>query len=91
MPRLYRTDIALEADLRIFVTDIRSEADLVAFRTDDAWAATEGPLWFLTDVRGEADRVVCFVDSRWDADLTVWFTDVQPDACWQSPEKSGLL
>ena len=45
MTRLYKTDIASEADLKVFVTDIRSEADLVVYETSSSWEATESHLW----------------------------------------------
>lgn len=91
MPKLFRTDVESDADLKVFVTEIRSEADLVAFETVSAWEATEGPIWCYTDVRSDADRVVFFTDSAWNADVKVFFTDVQSDACWQDGSKSGLM
>ena len=91
MPKLYKTDIESDAELKIFVTDIRSDADIVAFETGSQWEATEGPIWCYTDIRSDADKVVYFVDGKWNADLTVFFTDVQSDACWQDQGKSGLL
>ena len=57
MPKLYRTDIESDADLKVFVTDIRSEAQLIVFETTSAWEATEGPIWCYTDIRSEADKV----------------------------------
>ena len=91
MPVLYRTDIASEADLRVFVTDIRSEADLVVFETTSNWEATEPAVWAYTDIRGEADRVVHFTGDRWDADLCIFRTDIQSDAGWNDNSKSSLL
>ena len=91
MPKLFKTDVASEADVRLYRTDIRSEADIVAFITTSQWEATEGPIWCYTDVRSDADRVVFFADSQWDAQITVFFTDVQSDACWQDGSKSDLL
>lgn len=91
MPVLYRTDIASEADLRVFVTDIRSEADLVVFETTSNWEATEPAVWAYTDIRGEADRVVHFTGDRWDADLSIYRTDIQSDAGWNDTAKSSLL
>ena len=91
MPKLFKTDIASDADLKVFVTDIRSEADLVVYETTDQWAATESMVWCYTDIRSEADRVVCFTESQWEADLTVYKTDVQLHAGWVDSGKSGLL
>ncbi len=91
MPKLFKTDIASSADLKVFVTDIRSEADLVIFETTDMWAATESPIWCYTDIQGEADKTVCFVSSQWDADLVIYKTDVQSDAGWNNNDKAGLL
>jgi len=91
MPKLFRTDIASDAEVKVFVTEIRSEADLVVYLTQSQWEATEGPIWCYTDIRSDADKLVYFADGAWDADLTVFFTDVQSDACWQDAGKSGLI
>jgi hypothetical protein len=91
VPSLFKTDIASEADLKVFVTDIRSEADLVVYETTDAWAATESPVWCYTNIQSEAEKVVFFTDGQWDADLVIYRTDVQSDAGWQDAGKSGLL
>lgn len=91
MPKLFRTDIASEADLKVFVTDIRSEADLVVYETTSQWEATEPQIWCYTDIRGEADKVVHFSDAQWDADLIIFKTDIQSDAGWLNSAKSGLL
>ena len=91
MPKLFKTDIAPDADLKAFVTDIRSEAHLIVYETTDAWAATEPQIWCYTDIRSEADKVVYFADAKWDADLVIFKTDVQSDASWVDGSKSGLL
>lgn len=91
MPVLYRTDIASEADLKVYVTDIRSEADLVVFETENHWDATAQEVWSYTDIRGEAQKVVHFTSDSWDADLKIFRTDIQSDAGWNDPGKSGLL
>ena len=91
MTRLYKTDIASEADLKVFVTGIRSEADLVVYETSSSWEATESQIWCYTEIRSEADKVVYFADAQWDADLTIYKTDVGSDAGWVDRAKSGLL
>jgi hypothetical protein len=91
MPKLFKTDVASDADLRVAVADVRSEADLIVFETVDAWAATEPGIWTYTDVRSEADKVICFVDAPWDADLVIFRTEIQPEAGWQSGRKAGLF
>lgn len=91
MPVLYRTDIASEADLKVFVTDIRSEADLVVYETSSQWEATEAPIWCYADIRGEASKVVYFTNSQWEADLVIFKTDIQSDAGWNDSSKSHLL
>jgi len=91
MPKLFKTDIGSDADLKVFVTDIRSDADLVVYETTDQWAATEPQIWCYTDIRSEADKVVYFTSSQWEADLTIFKTDIQSDACWQNSGKSHLL
>jgi hypothetical protein len=91
MPKLFRTDISSEADLKVFVTDIRSEADLVVYETTNEWDAAESQIWFYTDIRNEADKIVCFTDIQSEADLVIYKTDVQSDACWMNSAKSDLL
>ncbi len=91
MPRLFKTDIPSEANLKVFVTDIRSEADLIIYETTDQWAATEAPIWCYTDIQSEADKIVHFTTSQWEADLVVYKTDVQSDAGWVNTGKAGLL
>jgi hypothetical protein len=91
MPKLWKTDIASEANLKVFITDIRSEADLAVFETANPWDATESPIWCYTDIQSEADRIVYFAGSQWDADLVVFRTDIQSDAGWINSAKSGLL
>lgn len=91
MPKLFRTDIASEAELKVFVTDIRSEADLIIYETTSQWEATESPVWCYVDIQSEADKVVYFTGSQWEADLTVFRTDIQSDAGWSNSAKAGLL
>ncbi len=91
MPKFFKTDIAAEANLKVFVTDIRSEADAVIFETSDQWAATEKLIWYYIDIQSEADKIVCFTDSQWEADLVVFKTDVQSDVEWLNSGKEGLL
>jgi hypothetical protein len=91
MPKLFKTDIVSEAELRVYVTDVRPDADLVIFETTDAWAATDQSLWCYTEIPGEADKVVYFTNNQWEADLVVYKTDIQPDAGWQDSTKSNLL
>ncbi|HSR34954.1 MAG TPA: DUF6150 family protein [Anaerolineae bacterium] len=91
MPKLYRTDVASEADLKVYVTDVRFEADLIVFETLDAWAAEEPAVWYYTGIEREADKVVHFTKDRWAADLVIYRTDVQPSAGWVNGTKSHLL
>lgn len=91
MPIVFKTDIGSEADLKVFVTDTRFDADLVAFETTDAWAATAATNWCYTTIRGEAHKVVHFVNARWEADLAVFWTDIQSDAGWVAGGKEHLL
>ena len=91
MPKLFKTDVLSEAELRVYVTDIRPDAHLVIFETTDAWAATDQPIWCYTEIRGEADKVVYFTNSQGEADLVVFKTDIQPEAGWLDSTKSHLL
>jgi len=91
MPKLYKTDIESDADLKIHVTDIRSEAHLIVFETQSAWEATAPQIWCYSQIRSDADKVVFFTDGAWNADIVVFITDVQSDACWQDSSKEGLL
>lgn len=91
MPILFETDIAAEADVKVYVTDIRSEADAVIYETTDPWAATESQVWCYTDIRGEASKVVYFAGSAWEADLVIFRTDIQSDAEWVNGGKAGLV
>jgi hypothetical protein len=91
MPKLFKTDISSEADLKVFVTDIRSEADLIVYETTSQWEATESPIWCYTDIQSEADKIVHLTSSQWEADLVIFKTDVQSDAGWVDSSKSGLL
>jgi hypothetical protein len=91
MPKLYRTDIASEANLKVYVTDIRSDADLVVYEAADAWVATEPQIWYYTDIQNEADKIVYFTDMQFEAALVVYKTDIQSDAEWQNSAKADLL
>ncbi|MBN1316573.1 MAG: hypothetical protein JXA42_13940 [Anaerolineales bacterium] len=91
MPILFKTDIASEADLKVFVAGIRSEADLVVYETTDRWMATDDAIWCYTNIQGEADKIVYFVSAQWEADLIVFKTDIQSDAGWADSAKAGLL
>ena len=57
MPKLFKTNISSEANLKVFVTDIRSEADLVVYETTNQWEAAESPIWCYTDIQSEADKL----------------------------------
>ena len=91
MPVLYRTDIASEADIKVFRTDIRSEADLVIFETSSSWEAEAPLIWCYTDIQSEAGLLVHFTSDSWDADLKVFITDIQSDVQWLDPSRSNLL
>lgn len=91
MPKMFKTDIESDADLKVCVVDVRSDADLVIYETTSQWEATESTIWCYTDIRSDADKVICFVDGKWNADLSVFKTDVQSDAGWNDSSKSGLL
>ena len=91
MPKLFKTDVASDADLKVFITDIQSEAHMVVYETSDPWLATESSIWCYTDMRSEADKVVHFTTSRWEADLIIFQTDIQPDAGWQDSTKEHLM
>ena len=91
MPKLFKTDIASDADLTVYVTDIRSEADLVVYETTSEWEATEAAVWCYTDIRTDADKVVHFADGAWNAQLVIFKTDVKSDAGWQNSGKSDLI
>ena len=91
MPKMFKTDIASEADVKVFVTDIRSEADLVVYETTDQWAATESTVWCYTDTQSEADKVVYFTGGQWEADVVIYRTDIQSDAEWVNSGKESLL
>ena len=91
MPKLFKTDIASEAHVKVFVTDIRSEADLIVYETADAWAASESAIWCYTNIRSDADRIVFFTQMRFEADLSIFKTDIQSDAGWANSAKADLL
>jgi hypothetical protein len=91
MPLLYRTSLASEADLKVYVADSRSEADLIVFESFDAWAAAEPWIWVYTGIEAEAHKIVYFTEFPWEADLTIYKTEVQPDAGWVTATKTGLL
>jgi len=91
MPKLYKTDIASEANVKVFVTGIRSEADLVVYETTDTWAATESQIWCYTGIQSEADKIVYFTGSAFEADLVIYKTDIQSDAGWLNHGKATWL
>ena len=91
MPRLFKTDIASEANIKVFKTDIRSEADLIVFETNNEWEATEKQIWCYTTIQSEADKIVYFADGQWDADIVIFKTAIQSDASWQNSSKEHLL
>ena len=91
MPRLFKINIASEADVRVYVTDDRAEADLIIYETTDEWAATESPIWYYTDVLGRAERTIYFTNARWEADLIVSKTNIQGEAGWVDRTKEDIL
>ena len=91
MPKLFKTTINSEADLKVFVTNIRSEADLIVYETSNQWEATESPIWCYTDIQSEADKVVYFTDGPWDTDIVIFKTGVQSDAGWINNAKADKL
>lgn len=91
MPVLCKTDIASEADFKVYVSGIRSEADLIVFETTNIWDATSPHVWCYTNNRSEADKLVSFTDGQWNADIIIFLTDIQSDGGWVNSEKSGLI
>jgi len=41
MPKIFKTDIESEADLKVLECDVRSEAHLVFYETTSMWEATK--------------------------------------------------
>lgn len=91
MAILFKTDIASDADLKVFVTSIRFEADVIICETPNRWAAGKSCVWYYTDIQSEAEKIVYFTENQWDADLVVFKTDVLSDAGWVASAKSDLL
>lgn len=91
MPILFKTDIASDADLKVYVTDIRSDADLVVYETTSQWEASGSPVWYYTSIRADAAKTVYFTSSKWEAELIIFRTSVQSDAAWINSSKSHLL
>lgn len=91
MPILFKTDIASDADLKVYVTDIRSDADLAIYETTSQWEASSSEIWYYTSIRSEAKKAVHFTSSKWDADLVVFRTNIQSDAGWINSGKSHLI
>lgn len=91
MPKIFRTSVVSEADLKVYVTKVRFEADLVIFETPDAWAAEAPDIWTYVDIESHADKSVYFTEYRWEADLVIYKTAVQPDAGWVDESKAWLL
>jgi hypothetical protein len=91
MPKLFKTDIESEANLKVFVTDIRSDSDAVIHETENAWDAGVPLVWCYTDIPSEADRIVYFADSQWNADIVVFKTDIASDVEWINDGKAGVL
>ncbi len=91
MPKLFKTDIQSEADIKVFISDIRSDADIVVYETQSEWEATEAQIWCYSQIQRDADKVVSFVDGAWDADVVIFKTDIQSDAEVVNSSKSDLL
>lgn len=92
MPKLFKTDIESEADLKVYVTEIRSEADLVVYETENHWdAAGSQKIWSYTETKLEADRVVYFTESPWDAHLKIYLTEISTEAGWLNSTKDDLI
>ena len=91
MPILCKTDIASEADFKVYITEIRSEADLIVFETTNVWDAVLPHVWCYTINRSEADKLVSFTDGQWNADIVVFLTEIQSDGGWVNSGKSGLI
>jgi len=91
MPKYFKTDIAAEANLKIFVSDIRTDVDAVVFETTSEWEANKELIWFYSDIQSDADKIVYFVDGKWDADITVFKSDIKSDTEWIDSSKASLL
>ena len=91
MPILFKTDIASDADLKVYVTDIRSDADLAIYETTSQWEVSSSVVWYYSSIRSEAKKAVYFASSKWDADLIIFRTQVQSDAAWINSGKSHLI
>ncbi len=91
MPKLFKTDISSEADLKVCATDIRSEADAVIFETTNEWDATEKLIWYYCDIQNDADKIVYFTQDQWDADIKIYVTDIQSDIEWLDSSKEDVL
>lgn len=91
MPKLFKTDIHSEADIKVFISTIGSEAHLIVFETQSQWEATVPQIWCYTTVKSEANKTVFFVDGAWDADMVIFKTDIQSDAEVVDGSKANLL
>lgn len=91
MPKLFKTDIQSEADVKVFISDIRSEADIVIYETQSEWEATEKQIWCYTNIQSDADKIIFFASGAWDADVVIYITDIQSDAEIINSSKTDLL
>ena len=91
MPKLFKTDIQSEANIKVFTCDIRSDADIIVFETQSEWEATEKQIWCYTNIQSDADKIVFFTSGPWDADIVIFKTDIQSDAEVINSSKSDLL
>ncbi len=91
MPKYFKTDIAAEADLKVFVSDIRTDVDAVIFETTNEWEASAELTWYYADIQSDADKIIYFVDGKWNADISIFKTDIQSDTEWIDSSKASLL
>ena len=77
--KVFSTEYAHQADLRVFVVDYAHQVK-----------GNEG-LWFFTAYPHQADKLVFFVDHAHQADLQVYFVDYAHQAHWRTASKKHLM
>lgn len=91
--KIFRTNAAYSADLKVCEVNRESRADLVVYVTDKAYKAKAEEnkgIWFFTDRAYNADKKVFFVDHEYQADLRVYFTDKPYRAGWRTNKRHLL-
>ncbi len=86
--KIYRTNYASDADIKVYVSKHSDNADLRVYKTvSKVHSKGNRGRWFFVNYKISADKKIYFTNYKNEADLVICYTGELNDAGWQNSSK----